>query len=63
MLNFEAKIETDLSGNSFTAIYKTDADGIVWAIPTDPANSDYQRYLRWLENPEAEETTTIKGEI
>lgn len=23
------------------------------AIPTDPANSDYQVYLRWLENPEA----------
>lgn len=25
-------------------------------IPTDPANSDYQRYLRWLENPNADET-------
>jgi hypothetical protein len=25
-------------------------------IPLDPANSDYQRYLRWLENPDAEET-------
>jgi len=25
----------------------------------DPANSDYQRYLRWLENPEAEENGTI----
>ena len=32
-------------------------DGTVWAIPTDPANSDYQRYLRWLENPEAEQST------
>ena len=28
-------------------------------IPFDPANSDYQRYLRWLENPEAEENGTI----
>ena len=37
-------------------IKKTDADGSVWIIPTDPANSDYQRYLKWLENPEAEET-------
>ncbi len=25
-------------------------------IPFDPANSDYQRYLKWLENPEAEST-------
>lgn len=24
-------------------------------IPKDPANSDYQRYLRWLEDPNAEE--------
>jgi hypothetical protein len=35
-------------------------DGTVWAIPTDPANSDYQRYLRWLENPnEVEHLTEI----
>jgi hypothetical protein len=27
------------------------------SIPLDPANSDYQRYLRWLENPEAEQST------
>ena len=26
---------------------------------SDPANSDYQRYLRWLEDPEAEENGTI----
>jgi hypothetical protein len=29
-------------------IKRTDADGSVWWIPADPANSDYQRYLRWL---------------
>jgi hypothetical protein len=28
-------------------------------IPKDPGNSDYQRYLRWLENPDAEENGTI----
>ena len=28
-------------------------------IPDDPANSDYQRYLRWLENPDELENTTI----
>ena len=25
----------------------------------NPANSDYQRYLRWLENPDAEEGGTL----
>ena len=39
------------------AIQRTDADGTVWSIPLDPANSDYQRYLAWLENPGAEQST------
>jgi hypothetical protein len=34
-------------------IKRTDADGKVWWIPTDPTNSDYQRFL----NPEAEQST------
>lgn len=29
------------------------------AIPMDEGNSDYQRYLRWLENPDAEEGGTL----
>jgi hypothetical protein len=28
-------------------------------IPIDEGNSDYQAYLRWLENPDAEENGTI----
>jgi hypothetical protein len=48
------KITTNF-GNEM--IKKTNLDGIVAWIPTDPSNSDYQRYLKWLENPEAEETT------
>jgi hypothetical protein len=33
-------------------IQRTDNDGKVWFIPTDPANSDYQAYLEHLtENP------------
>ena len=43
-------------GTSIQADY---GDGRVLSIPTDPANSDYQRYLRWLENPDAEENDTI----
>ena len=38
---------------------RTDADGSIWWIPMDESNSDYQRYLRWLEDPEAEENGTI----
>jgi hypothetical protein len=44
------EVTTEL-GN--TVIKRTDADGSVWWIPTDPTNSDYQRYL----NPEAEQST------
>jgi hypothetical protein len=36
-----------------SVIKRTDADGVISWIPTDPANSDYQRYL----NPEAEDFT------
>lgn len=31
------------------------SDGSFLSIPCDPANSDYQRYLRWLEDPNADE--------
>ena len=34
-------------------------NGRLYWIPKDPANSDYQRYLRWLENPDAEEGGTL----
>ena len=43
--------------NEIICIYRVDESGAEWSIPTDPANSDYQRYLAWLENPEAEQST------
>lgn len=55
MANYEAIEE---NGNSI--IKRTDDDGKEWWIPTDPANSDFQRYLRWLENPDAEEGKTLQ---
>lgn len=27
----------------------TNMDGVVWYIPADPANTDYQAYLLWIE--------------
>ena len=44
------EITSELGNKS---IKKTEKDGTIWWIPTDPANSDYQRYL----NPEAEQST------
>lgn len=41
----------------FGSINRTDKDGKVWSIPADSTNSDYQNYLTWLENPEAEQST------
>ena len=34
-------------------------DGQVLFIPMDESNSDYQAYLRWLENPDADENGTL----
>ena len=40
-------------------VVRTNDDGSTSTIPLDESNSDYQRYLRWLENPDAEENGTI----
>lgn len=49
-------IESEFGGQTVKAEYD---NGVILLIPTDPANSDYQRYLRWLENPDAEEGGTL----
>ena len=41
------------------SIKRTAEDGKIHWIPADESNSDYQRYLRWLENPEAEEAQSL----
>jgi hypothetical protein len=46
-----------ITQNTNTIIKRTDENDVVSWIPTDPANSDYQAYLKWLENPNAEITT------
>jgi hypothetical protein len=43
-------------------IEREDQNGNKCSIPNDPANSDYQQYLRWLEDPNAPEfTAPIEG--
>lgn len=44
-------------------IERIDDNGQIWSIPTDPANSDYQQYLRWLDNPNADEFTNRTGVV
>ena len=55
MVNYEiVEMETGAK-----AVKKTTDDGREWWIPFDENNSDYQRYLRWLENPDADESGTL----
>lgn len=39
------KIKTDTG----TTIIRREDERGVWFIPVDPANTDYQEYLAWLE--------------
>jgi hypothetical protein len=49
-------IENPMGGTTINAHYE---NGVMLSIPTNPTNSDYQRYLAWLENPDAEQSTPI----
>jgi len=53
MMTTYKKEISELSGDEL--VVKVDKDGKEWWIPSDATNSDYQRYLRWLENPNAED--------
>ena len=48
MTNFYQVITNDFG----TLIQRTNEDGSISFIPTDPANSDYQAYLASLEAPQ-----------
>jgi len=38
-------------------IKMTEEDGTIRFVPINPANSDYQAYLAWLENPQGQQST------
>jgi hypothetical protein len=39
------KLTKDFRTGEITGVYRSDG----WGIPFDPANIDYQEYLKWLE--------------
>lgn len=47
------KYETYENDFGQTFVKATNEAGQEFYIPSDPANSDYQRYLKWLEDPTA----------
>jgi hypothetical protein len=56
MIRYESQID---EVTQIETILRYEEDGKIWVIPANLANSDYQRYLAWLENPEAEQSTPM----
>ena len=50
--------ETTNSTGDLVVIQENE-DGTIWSFMADPSNTQYQIYLRWLENPEAALSTPI----
>jgi len=42
------KLHKDRWTNQVTSVTKTNEDGSGISIPFDPANTDYQAYLKWV---------------
>jgi len=45
-----SKYDVIIDNNKIENIQRIDENGIVWAIPNDPTNSDYQAYLAYVAN-------------
>ena len=43
------KYEIVTAEDGVKSLKKTTEDGTVWWLPFDPANTDYQAYLAWVE--------------
>ena len=61
MINYEVIDNSTEVMPDDKCVKRTDSDGKICFIPFDEANSDYQRYLRWLENPDADEAQSLQS--
>jgi len=43
------KLYKDELTNKYCSVNKINDDGSIESIPFDPANTDYQQYLAWLD--------------
>ena len=53
------KYEEITDSEGVVTIKRENFNGSVSFIPADESNGDYQAYLRWLENPDADESGTL----
>ena len=42
------KLHMDSVSKRASSVFKTNEDGTISSIPFDPANTDYQVYLKWV---------------
>jgi hypothetical protein len=42
------KLHMDSVSNRASSVFRTNEDGTISSIPFDPANTDYQAYLKWV---------------
>ena len=55
------KLFTFLGAAESQLVNKTNNDGSVTTIPFDPANTDYQEYLKWLDEGNTPEPADEQG--
>jgi predicted neuraminidase len=52
----------EIKDDNGSIIKRTDEDGQVWWIPTNPANSDYQAYLASLGAQQANSGSSVAND-
>jgi len=55
------KLYKDQRSGEIVSVFRTDANGQVWSIPFDPANTDAQQFAKWLKEGNVPEPA-VEGE-